>query len=251
MDRMRPSSSAELPADPGVAIDQTGALRDEVIDTVVVATCAELAAHFHLPEQRLRGSCGTIVRAAVIAVLDQRPPREPPVEEFAGLGREYARTGVPIELTVSAFRAAVRRAWELFEDRRGGSDGQADFERVAWLWGWADATMSRLFVAYRAAEAGLQVQTRRRAFIRRLLFGGLSSPELEEARALFGLSPAGRYRALRARPRPPLAPAELARAIETSFGSSEHEAGMVVGLDRDVAGIVSKPPDVAGDVTIA
>jgi hypothetical protein len=199
-----------------------------------------------LPADALAGAIRGNVARALTALRDLRPPTDAELEQAAAIGRERAEQGLTVDAVLHAYRITVTAVWSRFGElaRERGADVTSVLAFSETLWVWADAVMDIVGAAHREVELeqAREEQQRRDAFLLALLTGTLDASELRRDSATFGLDADRLFTPFRAR-----GPGALShRAITVLAGDD----GLVMALDRDLAGIATRPPgDVPGIVT--
>jgi len=216
---------AEIEAEIDVLVARIGdAIREEIPD------------FRRLPAETLaRAIRGNVLRA-LTALRDLRPPTDAELEQAAAIGRERAEQGLTVDAVLHAYRHTVTAVWARFGElaRERGADVASVLAFSETLWLWADAVMDIVGAAHREVELeqAREEQQRRDAFLLALLTGTLEAAELRRESGTFGIDPDRPYVPFRA------------RALEP--GAAPHriagEGGLVMALDRDLAGIAPKPP---------
>ena len=216
---------AEIEAELDVLVGRIGdGIREEIPD------------FRRLPAETLARAIRGNVTRALTALRDLRPPSDAELEQAAAIGRERAEQGLTVDAVLHAYRITVTAVWSRFGDlaRERGADVTSVLAFSETLWLWADAVMDIVGAAHRDVELeqAREEQQRRDAFLLALLTGTLDAAELRRESATFGLDPDRPYTAFRA------------RALEP--GAATHriagDGGLVMTLDRDLAGIATRPP---------
>jgi PucR C-terminal helix-turn-helix domain len=178
---------------------------------------------------------GNVVRA-LEALRDLRPPTGAELEQAADVGRERAEQGLTIDAVLHAYRISISALWSRFGEvaRERGADVGSVLAFSETLWLWADAVMDVVAAAHREVELeqAREEQQRRDAFVLALLTGSLSAAELRLQSATHGLDADRTYVPFRARG------SQGHRAAVALAG----EGGLVIALDRDLAGIAPTAP---------
>jgi DNA-binding PucR family transcriptional regulator len=216
---------AEIEAELDVLVERIGdAIREEVPD------------FRRLPAETLSRAIRGNASRALTALRDLRPPSDAELEQAAAIGRERAEQGLTVDAVLHAYRITVTALWSRFGDlaRERGADVTSVLAFSETLWLWADAVMDIVGAAHRDVELeqAREEQQRRDAFLLALLTGTLDPAELRRESATYGIDPDRTYTPFRA------------RALE--IGAAPHriagEGGLAMSLDRDLAGIATKPP---------
>jgi hypothetical protein len=187
--------------------------------------------------QAIRGN----ITRALIALRDLRPPTEAELEGAAEVGRERAEQGLTIDAVLHAYRISISALWSRFGEvaRERGADVGSVLAFSETLWLWADAVMDIVAAAHREVELeqAREEQQRRDAFVLALLTGSLSAAELRRESATHGLDADRTYVPFRAR-------GSQGHRVAAALAG---DGGLVISLDRDLAGIaLAAPPAVAG-----
>jgi PucR-like helix-turn-helix protein/diguanylate cyclase with GGDEF domain len=224
----------EIDASAGRRFAGTGAL-----EAIVASVREEVPELSGIATQELRRITRAELGRAHAAARDGRAPSPDELDASAAVTARLARAGVPLDAVSRWRRIAVRRS---FEEARGDSE---DLYR---LWDWADAVAARAAAAYMQVEAAVQDRDRdkRAAFVRGLLEGALSAPELQSRAAAYGLLPGRRYLTVRGRPAPDGDVARLQGTIEASG-----EGGLVAVVDGEVWAVLSRRPEIESDGVVA
>ncbi|MER7453439.1 helix-turn-helix domain-containing protein [Nocardia beijingensis] len=167
--------------------------------------------------------------------------------------RERAGQGIPIEDMLHGYRMSISVIQARFTELaiECGASPDLMLDGVRRLWSMSDAFTARASKVYQklGIERALGATHDRAAFVRGLLSGHLSPGELTGRGALYGLDPAGRYAAVRARPRDSAMSLEqLRRRLETVAADGRRNAVLAV-VDAECVGVVGAPPDV-GDAEV-
>ena len=233
-----------VPATPSEAARVVGSLVAEIeaeleglVDRIGDGIREEIPDFRRLPAETLARAIRGNVTRALTALRDLRPPSDAELEQAAAIGRERAEQGLTVDAVLHAYRITVTAVWSRFGDlaRERGADVTSVLAFSETLWLWADAVMDIVGAAHREVELeqAREEQQRRDAFLLALLTGTLDAAELRRASATFGLDPDRLYTPFRA------------RALEP--GAASHRlagaGGLVMTLDRDLAGIAPAPPD--------
>lgn len=185
-------------------------------------------------EALARAIRGNVVRA-LTALRDLRPPTDAELEQAAEIGRERAEQGLTVDAVLHAYRISISSVWSRFGEvaRERGADVASVLAFSETLWLWADAVMDIVAAAHREVELeqAREEQQRRDAFVLALLTGTLSAAELRRDSATHGLDADCDHVPFRAR-------ASGHRAAAALAG----EGGLVIALDRDLAGIAPRTP---------
>jgi DNA-binding PucR family transcriptional regulator len=180
---------------------------------------------------------GNVVRA-LSALRELRPPTDGELEQAAEIGRERAEQGLTVDAVLHAYRISVSSVWARFGElaRERGADVGSVLAFSETLWLWADAVMDIVAAAHRDVELeqAREEQQRRDAFVLALLSGTLSAAELRRESATQGLDADRAYVPFRAR-----SPQHSHRVAVALAG----DGGLVIALDRDLAGIAARSPD--------
>ena len=216
---------AEIEAELDVLVERIGeSIREEIPD------------FRRLPAETLARAIRGNVKRALSALRELRPPSDGELEQAAAIGRERAEQGLTVDAVLHAYRITVTAVWSRFGDlaRERGADVTSVLAFSETLWLWADAVMDIVGAAHRDVELeqAREEQQRRDAFLLALLTGTLDAAELRRESATFGLDPDRPYTAFRARA---LEPGAAAHRITG-------DGGLAMTLDRDLAGIATRPP---------
>jgi DNA-binding PucR family transcriptional regulator len=186
--------------------------------------------------QAIRGNVGR----ALTALRDLRPPTDAELELAAAVGRERAEQGLTVDAVLHAYRISVTAVWSRFGElaRERGADVTSVLAFSETLWVWADAVMDIVAAAHREVELeqAREEQQRRDAFLLALLTGTLDATELRRDSATFGLDADRPFIPFRAR----TCGAPLSHRVAVALSGDD---GLVMSLDRDLAGIATRPPE--------
>jgi hypothetical protein len=180
----------------------------------------------------LAGNPRPVLTEAHTAVLEQ-------------VGEGEAQAGVPVEEMLLAWRIGVdllvERGTE--EAERLGLDAKTLLDFVRATLSSGDLGMATTARAHRQVELerDREAQDRRASFVRALLSGTTDPARLRTSAGGYGLDPARRYRAVRARPGPGGSTQQVQRAVGLQ-AAAEAGRGMSVLVDGDVAGFLLDPP---------
>ncbi|MDT7640377.1 MAG: hypothetical protein QOC83_4665 [Pseudonocardiales bacterium] len=161
------------------------------------------------------------------------------------VGEAQARLAVPVDQMLLAWRIGA----DVLVERGSAEAARIDLgdrQLLAFVRGAlaaSDVGMITTARAHRRAELeqDREAQDRRASFVRAVLFGGGEPAELRARAKSYGLDPARRYLAVRARP----APDAPWRTVEQTVGlatSARENRGMSVLVDGDLAGFQLDPP---------
>jgi len=175
------------------------------------------------------------MQRALTALRDLRPPTDAELEQAAAIGRERAEQGLTVDAVLHAYRISISAVWSRFGEvaRERGADVASVLAFSETLWLWADAVMDIVAAAHREVELeqAREEQQRRDAFVLALLTGTLTASELRRDSATHGLDADREYVPFRAR-------ANAHRVASALAG----DGGLVIALDRDLAGIAPRAP---------
>jgi DNA-binding PucR family transcriptional regulator len=193
-----------------------------------------------LPADTLARAIRGNVGRALTALRDLRPPTEAELEQAAAIGRERAEQGLTVDAVLHAYRVSVTAVWSRFGElaRERGADVTSVLAFSETLWVWADAVMDIVGAAHREVELeqAREEQQRRDAFLLALLTGTLDAVELRRDSGTFGLDADRVFTPFRARA---TGPAAVPHRVAAALAGDD---GMVMSLDRDLAGIATRPP---------
>src|SRR3954447_7112254 len=191
-----------------------------------------------VPAEALARAIPGDVTRALTALRDLRPPTEAELEQAAAIGRERAEQGLTVDAVLHAYRITVTAVWSRFGElaRERGADVTSVLAFSETLWVWADAVMDIVGAAHREVELeqAREEQQRRDAFLLALLTGTPDAAELRRDSATFGLDADRLFTPFRAR-----GPGALSHQAMVALTG---EDGLVMTLDRDLAGIATRPP---------
>ena len=190
-------------------------------------------------ETLARAIRGNVTRA-LTALRDLRPPTEAELEQAAEIGRERAEQGLTVDAVLHAYRISISSVWSRFGEvaRERGADVGSVLAFSETLWLWADAVMDIVAAAHREVELeqAREEQQRRDAFVLALLTGTLSAAELRRDSATHGLDADRDFIPFRARA---TGGAALPHRAAVALAG---DGGLVISLDRDLAGIAAHAP---------
>jgi DNA-binding PucR family transcriptional regulator len=188
-----------------------------------------------VPVEALARAIRGNVQRALTALRDLRPPTDAELEQAAAIGRERAEQGLTVDAVLHAYRISISSVWSRFGEvaRERGADVASVLAFSETLWLWADAVMDIVAAAHREIELeqAREEQQRRDAFVLALLTGTLGAAELRRDSATYGLDADRAYVPFRAR-----------ASRQRVAGALAGEGGLVIALDRDVAGIAPQRP---------
>jgi PucR C-terminal helix-turn-helix domain len=188
-----------------------------------------------VPMEALARAIRGNVQRALTALRDLRPPTDAELEQAAAIGRERAEQGLTVDAVLHAYRISISSVWSRFGEvaRERGADVASVLAFSETLWLWADAVMDIVAAAHREVELeqAREEQQRRDAFVLALLTGTLSAAELRRDSATHGLDADCDHVPFRARAGGHRVAAALAG-----------DGGLVITLDRDLAGIAPRRP---------
>ena len=191
-------------------------------------------------EALARAIRGNMMRA-LTALRDLRPPTAGELEQAAAIGRERAEQGLTVDAVLHAYRISISAVWSRFGElaRERGADVGSVLAFSETLWLWADAVMDIVAHAHREVELeqAREEQQRRDAFVVALLTGTLSAAELRRESATHGLDADRDYVPFRAR-----------SASHRTATALAGDGGLVIALDRDLAGIALRAPQAVDGV---
>jgi putative transposase len=233
-------------------IDAMLARQEEVGGRLHAEVAACIPAYGAVPRDLLVQVWGSHFQRALAVLRDGRVPRPHEIIE-AEVARDRVARGIALGDGLRAFRHALQAIRDLFiaEATRHGLEPLLTVARTRDLWELADAESVQMASVHREAEVtAALVDARRRAdFLRGLLHGTLSAVQVHGGAAVYGLDPARRYHALRARASDGDGGLErLERALGTLCRSPGRSAMLAV-VDEAVVGVVESGP-VVGDLEI-
>jgi hypothetical protein len=212
---------------------------DTLVERIGDGIREEIPDFRRLPAETLAGAIRGNVTRALTALRDLRPPSDAELEQAAAIGRERAEQGLSVDAVLHAYRITVTAVWSRFGDlaRERGADVTSVLAFSETLWLWADAVMDIVGAAHRDVELeqAREEQQRRDAFLLALLTGTLDAAELRRESATFGLDPDRDFTPFRSRA---LDGPPAHRVIAALAGTG----GLIMTLDRDLAGIATQPP---------
>src|SRR3954470_11252944 len=228
-----PAGAAEVV---GSLVAEIEAELDMLVERIGERIREEIPDFRRLPAATLARAVRGNVGRALTALRDLRPPTAAELEQAANVGRERAEQGLTVDAVLHAYRISVTAVWSRFGElaRERGADVTSVLAFSETLWLWADAVMDIVGAAHRDVELeqAREEQQRRDAFLLALLTGTIDAAELRREGATYGIDPDRTYTPFRA------------RALEP--GAAPHritgDGGLVMSLDRDLAGIATKPP---------
>jgi hypothetical protein len=220
----------------GALVAETEAELDPLVARIGDAIREEIPDFRRLPAETLAQAIRGNVGRALSALRELRAPTGAELEHAAAIGRERAEQGLTVDAVLHAYRHTVTAVWARFGElaRERGADVASVLAFSETLWLWADAVMDTVGAAHREVEIeqAREEQQRRDAFLLALLTGTLEAAELRRESGTFGIDPDRTYVPFRA------------RALEP--GAAPHriagDGGLVMTLDRDLAGIALTPP---------
>src|ERR671911_308684 len=219
-----------VPATPGPTAGAAA-----VVGALVTEIEAELDGVVAAIGDRIRAEIRGNVTRALTALRDVRAPTDAELEQAAAIGRERAEQGLTVDAVLHAYRITITAVWSRFGElaRERGADVASVLAFSETLWLWADAVMDIVAAAHREVELeqAREEQQRRDAFVLALLSGTLDAAELRLQSATFGLDADRDHVPFRARAGGHRAAAGLAG-----------DGGLVIALDRDLAGIAARAP---------
>ncbi len=230
--------------------DLVGALHDDVdvlVERTVQRMMRELGSFAELDADDIR----PIVRGSHERLLDRlRDRRSPAAGEdgapYLAVGELRASQGVTVDDMLAAWRFGLeelrRRAHERVPDLEGGG-APLLLELIELAMAWADFGMLRTAAGHRQAELEIHRQAQHHVanLVRRVLFASASPTDLRAAAAAYGLDPAARYHAVRARPDAAAGLSDLERHLQAEPNSGRRN-GLVALIEGDVTGFVARVP---------
>jgi DNA-binding PucR family transcriptional regulator len=201
-----------------------------------------------LPAETLGRAIRGNVGRALTALRDLRPPTDAELELAAAVGRERAEQGLTVDAVLHAYRISVTAVWSRFGElaRERGADVTSVLAFSETLWVWADAVMDIVAAAHREVELeqAREEQQRRDAFLLALLTGTLDATELRRDSGTFGLDADREFIPFRTRA---CGATPLSHRVAVALGGDD---GLVMSLDRDLAGIATRPPGAQAGIVI-
>jgi hypothetical protein len=167
------------------------------------------------------------------------------IAELAAIGEARARQGVPVDDMLHAWRIGVEVvidcAREVGQRLRVADARVLEFVQSALA--SSDIAMVATAGAHRRAELALALAADegRAMFVRATLLGTVPSAELRIQAEVYGLDPAGKYVAIRARLSEDVAQAQLEQALGFQDPVQDRR-GLCALVDGDLAGFLSTPP---------
>src|SRR5829696_4465662 len=238
------------PADAAAVVGSLVAEIDTELDGLVGAIGdrirAEIPDFRRVPTDALARAIRGNVQRALTALRDLRPPTDAELEQAAAIGRERAEQGLTVDAVLHAYRISISAVWSRFGElaRERGADVASVLAFSETLWLWADAVMDIVAAAHREVELeqAREEQQRRDAFVLALLTGTLSAAELRRESATHGLDADRAFVPFRARA---AGGGALAHRAATALAG---DGGLVISLDRDLAGIATRAPETVAGV---
>jgi PucR C-terminal helix-turn-helix domain len=219
----------------GSLVTEIEAELDAVIDRIGERIREEIPGFRRLPAETLARAVRGNVSRALAALRELRAPTPDELERAADVGRERAEQGLPIDAVLHAYRISITAVWSRFGElaRERGADVASVLAFSETLWLWADAVMDIVAAAHREVELeqAREEQQRRDAFVLALLTGTLSAAELRRDSATHGLDADRDHVPFRAR--------AGGHRVATALAG---DGGLVITLDRDLAGIAPRQP---------
>src|SRR3954447_11544207 len=222
----------------GALVTEIEAELDVLVARIGAAIREEIPDFRRLPAETLAQAIRGNVLRALTALRDLRPPTDAELEQAAAIGRERAEQGLTVDAVLHAYRHTVTAVWARFGElaRERGADVASVLAFSETLWVWADAVMDIVGAAHREVELekAREEKQRRDAFLLALLTGTPDAAELRRDSATFGLDADRLFTPFRAR-----GPGALSHQAMVALTG---EDGLVMTLDRDLAGIATRPP---------
>jgi len=227
-------------------LDELFDRRVEIVDELSRRMSEQLSVYRELAPELFQRHLAMAVETTV-RMARSSPPRLSAVqaETLEEVGEAQARIGVPVDQMLLAWRigADLLVEWGSAAAPRLGIDPRQLLEFVLGTLAASDVGMITTARAHRRAERAqdLEAQDRDATFVRAVLFGTGDPGELRAMAASYGLHPARRYHAVRARPAPDGAWHALQRAVGLSDAAKAGQ-GMSVLVDGDLAGFQTAEP---------
>jgi PucR-like helix-turn-helix protein len=225
--------------------------RAELTDQISRRMCQRLPVYQELDAARLRRDVG-LAMVTTARLARDTPPKLSAEQTLVleQVGAAQALVGIPVDQMLLAWRIGADLLVErgIAEAERLELGAPTVLEFVRGTLAAADVGMATTARAHRATELerDREAQDRRASFVRALLFGTGEPAQLRARAKSYGLDPALRYRAVRARPADQQPWPELERAV--GLGSSDPpERGLSVRIDADLAGFIQETPGTVGD----
>src|SRR4051794_18039565 len=219
---------------------------DGLVDRIGDRIRDEIPDFRRLPATALAEAVRGNVGRALTALRDLRAPTPDELAQAAAIGRERAEQGLTVDAVLHAYRISITAVWSRFGElaRERGADVSSVLAFSETLWVWADAVMDVVGAAHREVELeqAREEQQRRDAFLLALLTGALDPAELRRDSATFGLDGDRTFTPFRARS---TSGGALSHAVVRALAGDD---GLVMTLDRDLAGIATRPPREARSV---
>jgi hypothetical protein len=196
-----------------------------------------------LTPEELAPPMAVVLRAALTALVEQRPASADDLAHAARLGEERAGQGVSLGRLLVSVRAATREGLELlgaFADE-AGIDAASALALTGLLLEWVDAISDEITASYRRTEPTLARGDDERldAFVLGLVDGRLAPGEIVAGARALDLDVDSDYVVLRARSSVDFAAAEIHRAIVPSRWSP----GLAVTRGEEVVAILRCMPE--------
>lgn len=224
--------------------------RSPLVSEICTRMRERLSVYHELPVERFEQYVASAMETTIrLARVD--PPRlnTAQASTLERVGEAQALIGIPVEQMLLAWRIGVDRLVEHGSFRSADLELDAqqvlDFTRA--VLAASDVGMADTARAHRRAELerDREAQDRRASFARAVLFGTGEPGELRTRMKSYGLDPARRYHAVRARPVAGGYPGAVAKAIGLA-DATDASRGMSVIVDGDIAGFqLDRPGDAA------
>jgi hypothetical protein len=215
---------------------------DDLATSIVGEIVATVPTYAAVTQASLRRSLlQHIETAARSLTLGEVPDRVQDVSVAA----ERARSGIPIEHVLLAIRMSFQNLREFIIGAAvdSGIESAVQLEAVRILWEVNDLVSREYAVAHRDEdlEMARTAETHRVEFVRRLLYEGVNTPDMNLHATSFGLVAPGHYRAFRARPSPGTPASSLLQQI-LAWGAAHRLMPLGAVVDGDAAGILTGGP---------
>jgi hypothetical protein len=227
-------------------LDELFARRAELVDELSDRMSEQLPVYRELSpdmfHRHLVMAVESTVRVARTSPPDLSAEETKTLEE---VGESQARIGVPVDQMLLAWRIGADLLVERgsAEAPRLGIDSRQLLGFVLGTLAASDVGMITSARGHRRAERAQdrEAQDRDASFVRAVLFGTGEPGELRAMAAAYGLQPARRYHAVRARAAPDGSWHEVQRAVGLAAAAKAGQ-GMSVLVDGDLAGFQSAAP---------
>nr|WP_042179962.1 helix-turn-helix domain-containing protein [Kibdelosporangium sp. MJ126-NF4]CEL14125.1 transcriptional regulator [Kibdelosporangium sp. MJ126-NF4]CTQ88492.1 transcriptional regulator [Kibdelosporangium sp. MJ126-NF4] len=212
------------------------AMLDAIVNRLVARIRTQVPEYDRISEATLRQGNRQIMIAALVQLREGRLPEGAELREINSVGADRARQGISLTAVLAAYSVAGEEFWNLLstEWKRRGANDAALLQVMHLIWRWLDVVTVAAAEAHREVElrSAREDEQRMGDALRALLTQAPSELATQQYLVQLGLTPGGRYSALRGR----LAPGVPVSALRATMADGALVAAVV---NQDVLGLLT------------